>query len=144
VAGLPIDVLDALRAIAAASGGLRLLVLHASRARGDAHAHSDWDFAYRADTSFDPDGLLARLADALKADRIDLVDLDRAGALLRYRAARDGVVCFENATGEFEQFWIDAVSTRCELGPVLERAYAQLLETSPRTAPERASNPPSR
>ena len=131
MAGLPIEVLDALRAAAAASGGLRLLVLHGSRARGDAHAHSDWDFAYRGSASFDPDGLLARLADALKADRIDLVDLDRAGALLRYRAARDGVVCFENAPGEFEQFWIDAVGTWCELGPVLEPAYARVLEALP-------------
>ncbi|MGE0462852.1 MAG: nucleotidyltransferase domain-containing protein [Vicinamibacterales bacterium] len=59
-------------------------MLHGSRARGDAHAGSDWDFAYRGDAGFDPDALLARLADHLRADRIDLVDLDRAGALLAF------------------------------------------------------------
>lgn len=123
---------DSLSATAAGSPGLRLLVLHGSRARGQAHARSDWDFAYRAGAGFDPDELLARMADLLKVDRVDLVDLDRAGALLRYRVARDGIVCFERSRGEFEQFWIDAVGAWCDLGPVLEPAYARALETLPR------------
>ncbi len=89
--------------------------------------HSDWDFAYRADSTFDADGLLAQLADVLKADRIDLVDLDRAGALLRYRAARDGVLLFEAEAGTFERFWLDAVGTWCDLAPVLEPAYERML-----------------
>jgi hypothetical protein len=38
------------------------LILYGSRARGTAHAASDWDFAYEADAAFDPDGLLAGLA----------------------------------------------------------------------------------
>jgi hypothetical protein len=54
-----------------------------SHGRGEAHARSDWDFAYEADATFAPDGLLASLADRLKADRIDLVDLDRARRLCR-------------------------------------------------------------
>jgi predicted nucleotidyltransferase len=67
--------------VAETMAGLRLLVMHGSRARGDAHALSDWDFAYEADGAFDPDALLALLADTLEADEIDLVDLTRAGAL---------------------------------------------------------------
>lgn len=44
---------------------LRLLVLHGSRARGDHHAHSDWDFAYQAAPGFDVDGLLTSLVEAV-------------------------------------------------------------------------------
>lgn len=36
----------AIAELAATMPGLGLLVLHGSRARGDAHQRSDWDFAY--------------------------------------------------------------------------------------------------
>jgi predicted nucleotidyltransferase len=121
--------IDGMASAARAMPGLRLLVLHGSRARGDARAASDWDLAYRADASFDPDALLATLADRLKADRIDLVDLDRAGALLRYNVARDGVVMFEREPGAFQRFWLDAVDTWCDLAPVLQPAYDRVLES---------------
>ena len=111
---------------------LVMLVLYGSRARGDSHAHSDWDLAYQAKASFDPDALLAALAERLNADRIDLVDLDRAGALLRYRIARDAVVLVERDGGRFERFWLDAVGTWCDLAPVLEPLYARVLEALPR------------
>ena len=124
--------LAAVRAAAATQPGLRLLLLHGSRARGDAHARSDWDFAYLADDAFDPDALLAVLADRVKADRIDLADLDRAGALRRFRAARDACVLFEDAPGRFDRFWLDAVDTWCDLAPVLEPAYARVLDALPR------------
>ena len=76
--------------------------------------------------------LLAVLADSLRADRIDLVDLNRAGALLRHRVARDGVVLFERAPGRFDRFWLNAVDTWCDLAPILEPLYARVLETLPR------------
>jgi predicted nucleotidyltransferase len=122
----------ALTRIAAAAPGVQMLLLHGSRARHEAHAHSDWDFAYEADSMFDADALLAALADSLKADRIDLVDLGRAGALLRHRVARDGVVLFERTPGRFDRFWLDAVHTWCDLAPILEPLYARVLETLPR------------
>jgi predicted nucleotidyltransferase len=123
---------QALARIGAESPGLRMLVLHGSRARGDEHTASDWDFGYEADATFDPDGLLAKLADALNADRIDLVDLGRAGALLRHRVARDGVALYERAPGLFGQYRLDAISTWCDLQPVLDPLYARVLETLPR------------
>lgn len=123
------DVYETLERVASATPGLQLLLLHGSRARIDAHAHSDWDFAYEADAGFDPDALLAAFADALHADRIDLVDLDRAGTLLRHRVARDGVLLFERAPGHFDRFWLNAVDTWCDLAPVLEPLYARVLET---------------
>jgi predicted nucleotidyltransferase len=131
VIGARRDVHDALARTASAAPGLRLLLLHGSRARNEAHAHSDWDFAYEADATFDADALLAALADTLHADRIDLVDLDRAGALFRHRVARDGVVVFERTPGRFDRFWLNAVDTWCDLAPVLEPLYARVLERPP-------------
>jgi predicted nucleotidyltransferase len=124
--------IEAVAALARQATGLEWLVLHGSRARGDAHATSDWDFGYVGQPAFDPDALIAGLADRLHADRIDLVDLTRAGALLRYRVARDGVVLFERRPGLFQRFWFDAVDTWCDLAPVLEPAYARVLESLPR------------
>jgi predicted nucleotidyltransferase len=112
--------------------GLRLLVLHGSRARGDAHAQSDWDFAYVAERGFDVDGLLALLVESLGADRLDLADLDRAGALLRHRVASHGVPIYEIAPGTFQTFQIEAASVWCDLEPVLEPAYARVLDALPR------------
>jgi predicted nucleotidyltransferase len=129
------DVYAALTRVAAAAPGLQMLLLHGSRARNEAHAHSDWDFAYEADPAFDADALLAAFADALHADRIDLVDLDRAGALVRHRVARDRVVLFERTPGRFDRFWLNAVDTWCDLAPILEPLYARVLETLPRMSP---------
>jgi predicted nucleotidyltransferase len=125
------DVYDRLARVASAAPGLQLLLLHGSRARNEAHAQSDWDFAYEADAAFDADALLAEFADVLHADRIDLVDLDRAGALFRHRVARDRVVLFERAPGRFDRFWLNAVDTWCDLAPVLEPLYARVLEEPP-------------
>jgi predicted nucleotidyltransferase len=107
--------------------GLRLLVLFGSRARGDAAANADWDFAYLAAAPFDADALLADLAGVIGADRIDLVDLARAGGQLRYRAARDGRIVYEGRPGAFERFWLDAVSFWCDVAPVVGRAYEGVL-----------------
>jgi predicted nucleotidyltransferase len=126
------DLLQALARVGADSSGLRLFVLYGSRGRGDERPDSDWDFGYEADPGFDPDALLARLADLLKADRIDLVDLGRAGALLRHRIARDGRVLFERTPDLFQRFRLDAISTWCDLQPVLDPLYARVLETRPR------------
>ncbi|MEZ5318846.1 MAG: nucleotidyltransferase domain-containing protein [Vicinamibacterales bacterium] len=126
------DLHQALARVGADSPGLRLFVLHGSRGRGDERPDSDWDFGYEADAGFDPDALLAGLADLLKADRIDLVDLDRAGALLRHRVASDGRVLFEHTPGLFQRFRLDAIVTWCDLQPVLDPLYARVLEALPR------------
>ena len=43
----------AIAELAKGMSGLRLLVLHGSRARDDARKDSDWDFGYLADEGFD-------------------------------------------------------------------------------------------
>ncbi len=119
--------LEGLGRLAADEPGLELLVLFGSRSRGDAHAGSDWDFGFVARAGFDADPLLATLVEALGTERVDLVDLARAGALLRFRAAREGRLLHEEQAA-FERFRYEASSFWCEVEPVLRQAYADVLE----------------
>jgi hypothetical protein len=106
---------------------LRLLVLYGSRARQDARPQSDWDVGYVADEGFDPDALLLDLVTRVGTDRVDLVDLARAGGQIRYRAARDGRPLYEAETGVFQRFWLDAVGFWCDVEPVVRAGYADVL-----------------
>lgn len=126
-AGVTPAIRDTLARAAQGAPGLELLLLYGSRARGDAHAGSDWDFGYLADPPFDVAGLLAALVERLGSDRIDLVDLSRAGGLLRFRAARDGDTIFERRPGLGDEFRLAAAAFWCDAAPVLERGYAQVL-----------------
>lgn len=108
--------------------GLRILVLHGSRARGEAHERSDWDFAYIGDEALDPDRLRTVLVDGLDTDAVDSVDLETAGALLRYRVARDGRLVHEATPGSFDAFRMAAIHTWCDMEPVLTPLYEQALK----------------
>ena len=116
-----------------ATTGIDLLVLHGSRARGEAADVSDWDLAYLAeantdaDADADPGALAAALTRVLATDAVDLVDLARASALLRFRAARDGVVVLERTPGRFVEFQEEAVRFRCDAGPVIRAAQDDVL-----------------
>lgn len=105
-----------------------MLVLHGSRARGDAHPGSDWDFAYLADPGFDELGLRATLAQRLSTDAIDVADLDRAGAVLRYGVARDGQRLLEREAGEHERFQLAAIRFWLEIEPILRESHSEVLE----------------
>jgi len=113
---------------AAAIPGLELLVLFGSRSRGDVRPGSDWDFGYLGAPTLDHDRLFEALAAAVGSEALDLVDLARAGGLLRYRAARDGRAVVENEAGSFERFWLEAVRFWCDAAPVLGPAYEGVLE----------------
>ncbi len=116
-----------LAAILQGHPALRLLVLFGSRARTDARPASDWDLAYVASDGLDPDALLLDLVRALGTDRVDLVDLERAGAQIRYRAAAEGRVVHEARPGAFAEFWLAAVDFWCDAEPVLRSGYADVL-----------------
>jgi predicted nucleotidyltransferase len=87
-----------------AAATLRLAVLHGSRARADAAERSDWDIGVLADDSPDVPALSAALTEILGTDEVDVVDLSRTSALLRYRAAREGIPLLECPSGEFSVF----------------------------------------
>jgi hypothetical protein len=72
-------------------------------------------------------GLAAELTAALGTDAVDLVDLDRASALLRFRAARDGLPLLERPAGSFERFQLEAVRFWCDAGPVIRAAQDDVL-----------------
>jgi predicted nucleotidyltransferase len=107
---------------------LRLLVLHGSRARGTFHVGSDWDFGYLADRGLDELGLRASLSLSLGTNDVDLVDLRRASAVLRYRVAAEGKSVLERKGDEFERFALDAIRFWLDVAPIVEKAHAELLE----------------
>jgi predicted nucleotidyltransferase len=119
---------ERIKSLARELSGLDLLLLFGSRARGDVHPRSDWDFGYLAGTDFDADDFLARLVLLLGTDQVDLVNLKRANGLLRYRAAAEGHPLFESAPGVFEDFWFEAVSFWCDAGPILHQSYEATLQ----------------
>lgn len=107
--------------------GLRLLVLHGSRSRGDEHAHSDWDFGYQGDERLDPAALHVALTETLGTDEVDLVDLDRASALLRFEVARRGHCLYDHPRGAFEAFVLATALFWCDAEAVILRAYEAVL-----------------
>src|SRR5712691_11927038 len=109
--------------VATQQPGLRLVVLFGSRARGDATSRSDWDVGYLGSEPLDREGLLADLVAALGTEEVDLVDLDRASGLVRFRAARDGIVAFQAVDAAFARFWFDAVSYWCDMGAIIRAGY---------------------
>jgi predicted nucleotidyltransferase len=110
-----------------ATAALRLAVLHGSRARADATKGSDWDIGVLADDPPDLPALSATLAEILGTDEVDVVDLGRTSALLRYRAARDGIPLLERPSGEFQRFQLEAVQFWCDTESVIRSAYDDVL-----------------
>jgi predicted nucleotidyltransferase len=106
---------------------VRLLVVHGSRARGDAAPGSDWDFAYLAAPTVDVIGLTLALTTALGTDDVDLVDLGTASALLRYRCAHDGIAVIEREPDVFLDFRLEATLFWCDLEPVIRAAHRDVL-----------------
>lgn len=107
-----------------AEPGLTVLVLHGSRARGDHRPDSDWDFGFLGDP--DLGRLSGRLTEILGTEAVDLVDLTRASALLRFRAAAEGRLVLGDAA-EFLRFRLQATQFWCDAGPVIRAAQDSLL-----------------
>ena len=110
-----------------ATAALRLAVLHGSRARADATRGSDWDIGVLADDPPDLLGLSATLTEILGTDEVDVVDLRRGSALLRYRVARDGIALLERPSGEFQRFQLEAVQFWCDAETVIRSAHDDVL-----------------
>ncbi len=83
---------------------LQLLVLFGSRVAGRATARSDVDLAIQCAGPTDLDRWHVTLAPLMGTDRVDLVDLRRAGPLLGFEVARTGQPLFERRPGTFRAF----------------------------------------
>ena len=104
-----------------------LFVLFGSRAREDARPDSDWDVAFAATSAVNALALRLTFVDLLGTDRVDLVDVKRASALLRYRVARDGVLLFEREPGRFAGFWMESVQFWCDVAPLVRAGGEEIL-----------------
>ena len=94
--------------------GLRLLVLFGSAALGRARSESDIDLAVQCDGLADLDAFYLALAPRLGTDRLDLIDLRRAGPLLGMAVARTGRPLFEREPGAFREFQSLASRRYCD------------------------------
>ncbi|MFN2377649.1 MAG: nucleotidyltransferase domain-containing protein [Candidatus Binatia bacterium] len=124
---IAIENMEAVREVARSYPGLRLLVLHGSRARGDSTIRSDWDFAYLGDENLDGMELRSRLVGALGRDDLDLANLSRAGGLLNFQVACDGVALFERDPGTFEEFCLQAATFWLDIEPVIRAEHEAIL-----------------
>ena len=93
---------------------LRLLVLFGSAARGGARSESDIDLAVLCAGPADLDALYLAIAPRLGTDRLDLIDLRRAGPLLGMAVARTGRPLFEREPGAFREFQSLASRRYCD------------------------------
>ncbi len=106
---------------------LKMLILFGSRARGDTHKQSDWDFAVLYDkemrkeslkeTSFgwwEVPGILGKIF-LLNSNEIDLVDLNSCSNLIAHFIARDGKVIYEKEDGNFEKFKEEYLQTQTQI-----------------------------
>jgi predicted nucleotidyltransferase len=120
-------ILEQLAEVAARHPHLHLLALHGSRARGQAHPRSDWDFAFLADPALDREALHADLVATLHSDAVDLADLRRASAVLRFHVASEGLLIHQEAVDVWLDFRLKAADFWCEAGPVIRNAQEALL-----------------
>jgi predicted nucleotidyltransferase len=84
---------------------LQFILLFGSHAQGKAHGQSDMDIGFLFDTPVDVVELTNHVSRLLGDDNIDVVDLRQASPLLRYGAAKNGIVLYEREPGLFGQFF---------------------------------------
>ena len=85
-------------------GGLRMLVLFGSVAKGSASAASDLDLAVLPEGTLDAVALTAEIVRLTHCNDVDLVDLTRADPVLALQVAESGIVLFAKEPTEFSEF----------------------------------------
>ena len=118
---------------------LKMLVLFGSRARGDTHAKSDWDFA----ALFDEESRKIHVANNtwkllevpqiigevfnLNSDQIDVVELNNCSHIITHFVAKDGKLIYEKEQGEFERFRQKALKSEIEI-KAIRKSLRQKVE----------------
>lgn len=95
---------------------LKMLVLFGSRARGDDHTKSDWDFAilYDDDQNLEQGYSQLKIYTTLanifqiSSEKIDVVNLKNCSPLIAFHIAKDGKAIYEQTAGEFIKFQMKA------------------------------------
>ncbi|MGF1677350.1 MAG: nucleotidyltransferase domain-containing protein [Rivularia sp. (in: cyanobacteria)] len=95
---------------------LKMLVLFGSRATGEIHANSDWDFAILCNPEeresnirekpwgyFEVSIILGEIL-GINSDEIDIVELNKSSQLISHYVARDGKVIYQSNSDEFDSF----------------------------------------
>lgn len=100
---------------------LSLVVLFGSQSRGDTHAQSDVDIAYRAvePLSLESEGMLiVELMQIFQTEKIDLASLRLASPLLLHEIAVSGQPLYEQRPGNFNDFYVYAMRRYEEARPL--------------------------
>jgi predicted nucleotidyltransferase len=117
---------------------VKMVILFGSRARGDIHEKSDWDFAILCDQEIiektfknKASAWFAYSIDLneifeLKTDRIDIVDLNSCSDFIAHYIARDGVLIYEKNQGEFEEFKQQKLKTESEMNVITKNIRAEI------------------
>lgn len=85
--------------------GLKLVLLFGSAVLGKIHKQSDIDLAFLFDKPVDILSLTNRVIRLLHADNVDVVDLRRAGPLLKFSVVKNGRLLYERQPGMFNEFY---------------------------------------
>lgn len=118
---------------------LKMLVLFGSRARGDTHAKSDWDFAALFDEELrkihvanntwkllEVPQLIGEVFN-LNSDQIDVVELNNCSHIITHFVAKDGKLIYEKEQGEFERFCQKALKSEIEI-KAIRKSLRQKVE----------------
>lgn len=97
-----------------AAPDLLLLVLFGSLVKGRTRLKGDVDLGVQCDGPADLDAMYLAIAPRLGTDRVDLIDLRRAGPLLAFEVARTGRLLFERRPGAFRAFQSLASRRYCD------------------------------
>lgn len=106
---------------------LDLVVLIGSQATRTAHEGSDTDLGVLGGPGLDLFAVHADVVAVLGSDRVDVVDLERASAVLRRDAAASGRPLFERTPGRFVDFQLEASQFWCDAGSVINEAHQDVL-----------------
>ncbi len=118
---------------------LKMLILFGSRATGNTHVNSDWDFAVFYDEEqreaytknnisglFELPMLIGKVL-KINSDHIDIVELNHCSELIAHFVARDGQVLYEDKAEEFDKFKQRVLLSNSEIKNI-ERAKRQNIE----------------
>ena len=105
---------------------LKMLVLFGSRATGEIHANSDWDFATLYDEEirkalitnpfdwFEVPTIISQLLE-IPDNKVDVVELSDYSTIIAHFIARDGILLYEKESGEFDKFRKKALKSDLEM-----------------------------